>query len=249
MWLTKRTSLKAAIAITTAILVGPWRRAQGGHCYDEPDDPNSWEDHDCPDPSEWRPTWQRPTQVPLPRRYLRSVPTLAPEPTPTPTPRPAAGAKWLPLAGWWQHITRIDALDGIRTDAFFLEATERSGYGRGYPRLLLMCLGGSLTKAVIIDWKAWIGYDNNEVVPVAHRISDEYIAHMRWVSLSDNVTLLDPSYVESFLEDLGARRANHKLVARVRRFDDQSITATWNFAGARVAVAELTDTCNSRYRS
>ena len=164
-------------------------------------------------------------------------------PPPTPTPQPTATPT--PVVGKWRYSSRTDSLTGKQRHSAMLVATSRTGYGDETPFLYLRCTVGGPQWESYIAWREFIGGDSPSV---SYRLGTAPVVALRWTKSTDSTaTFLPRGRVLGFaqtLSDHGAT-ANRRLVVRVWRYDDQTITAAWDIGGAVAAVQHLTTRCVS----
>lgn len=162
-------------------------------------------------------------------------------PPPTPTPQPTATPT--PVVGKWRYNWWTDSLTGQKRENARLVATSRTGYGDEVPTLYVRCDVGNPQWEVYIAWNEFIGGDSPAV---SYRVATEPVVAARWTASTDNeATFLPRGRVRPFLDVLGRLDAagTTRFVVRVWRYDDQTITALWDIAGAQVAVQRLTARC------
>ena len=162
-------------------------------------------------------------------------------PPPTPTPQPTATPT--PVVGKWRYSSRTDSLTGKQRHSAMLVATSRTGYGDETPFLYLRCTVGGPQWESYIAWREFIGGDD---AAVSYRLGTAPVVALRWSGSTDNTaTFLSHGRVRGFTQSLGEHdtTGDTRLVVRVWRYDDQTITADWNVAGAAMAVQHLTDRC------
>ena len=124
-----------------------------------------------------------------------------------------------------------------------LTATSRSGYGEETPDLILRCTAGGPNWEAYIRWDEFIGGDT---AAVSYRLGTAPVVALRWAGSTDNLaTFLPRGRVPGFTQSLGEQGAttNRRLVVRVWRYDDQTITAAWDVGGTAAAVSYLATRC------
>ena len=162
-------------------------------------------------------------------------------PPPTPTPLPTATPT--PVVGKWLYRSWADELSGKKFEAVYLIATSRSGYGDESPVLWLRCVVGTPTREVFIAWRSFV---DNDPVQVAYRLAGGDLVQVQWSnSTSGDSTFMPANRRARFVQVLAspATGANPRFIARVWRYDDQTITAGWDMAGVQTAVQRLTERC------
>ena len=170
---------------------------------------------------------------------------VSPRPTPTPvaSPTPAATPTPRPVVGKWRYDWWSDSLTGKKFEHARLVATSRTGYGDELPTLYLRCIVGNPQWDVYIAWREFIGGDT---AAVSYRFADDPVVALRWGGSTNNEsTFLPNRHMGGFhqaLRRLGVS-SPARLVVRVWRYDDQTITASWNVAGAPLAIQRLTERC------
>ena len=172
-------------------------------------------------------------------------PALAPANTPTPD-TPAAIPTVLSNTGRWEMIEQRDPITdrqfiglGLRSETY----VPRSGSRQAI--LLVRCdygVGGDPTWMLAINWDDYLGSDNRGVV---HRFGDAAPVRTLWNLAGDGSITTLPTWrngqqVRAFLTTL--QQAN-RLTARVDRYNDTTITATWDVRGLAVAVQPLLTKC------
>ena len=165
--------------------------------------------------------------------------------SPPPTPTPVPTATPTPVIGQWRYSSRVDSLTGKQRHFATLVATSRTGYGDETPFLYLRCTVGGPQWESYIAWREFIGGDD---AAVSYRIGTAPVVALRWNGSTDKLaTFLPRGRVHGFTQALGEHdtTGDTRLVVRVWRYDDQTITAAWNVAGAAMAVQHLTDRCVS----
>lgn len=180
--------------------------------------------------------------------YPTPVPTATPlPPTPTvplatPTPRPTSTP--VPVVGKWVYDRWIDTLTTERYELARLTAVSRTGYGDGTPTLYLRCkYGGRPEWEIFIAWDEFI---NDDPMPVAYRLAYGEVVQYNWHnSTSADASFLPPNRRASFMQTLADPETARypRFIARVWRYDDQTITAQWDVAGAATAIKRLTEDC------
>ncbi len=171
--------------------------------------------------------------------------TATPEPTATVTPEPTATAR--PATGKWRTLTDSDPLSDRKWVVSALASTTYTP-ARGNDRAILYirCTYGGRRVAEWESFIAWNAYlDNEGPVAVLYRFDDGTVESGRWA--------LSTSNESTFVPHNGQRPPNFpfvarlqestRFVARVTRYNDETITATWDVAGLTAALQPVYTTC------
>ena len=184
-----------------------------------------------------------PTATAIPPTATAVPPTATPVP-PTPTPRPTATTK--PETGAWKTHSGSDVMtDRQRVGIALRSTTYRPASGDKQAILFIRCQHGGKEAArweVFISWDAFLGRDDP---PVAQRFGAEEAFQTRWTISTDGTA--------TFVNTAGRRladvafltklRQDNRFAAQVVRYNDSTITATWDVTGLTAALQPLQEHC------
>ena len=154
--------------------------------------------------------------------------------TPTITPLSSVGA-------WKQDTAPADLLTGRELMDVVLESSDLVGV-----RLIVRCTYNSAVERengldVIISWSEDIG--SNYEPTVAVRFDEGAVQEGSWKLSTDSESTLAPD-VDSFISSM---ISSNRLVARVWRQDQSTITAQWGVDGFTEAVKPVEEKCGPSY--
>ena len=184
-----------------------------------------------------------PTATPLPPTATVPPPT-ATVPLPTATLEPTATAE--PDTGDWEAFTASDAMTDRQRVGIALRSTAyvpASGDRRAI--LFIRCNYGGKDPPrweAFISWDAFLGNDDPQVW---QRFGDEDPIPVRWgLSTSKQATFVNTEGRRladvAFLTKL---QQSDQFAARVVRYNDTTITATWDVTGLTAALQPLLEHC------
>ena len=184
-----------------------------------------------------------PTVTPLPPTPT-PVPPTATVPLPTATLEPTATAQ--PDTGAWEAFTSSDAMTDRQRVGIALRSTAyvpASGDRRAI--LFIRCNYGGKDSPrwdAYISWDAFLGNDDPQVW---QRFGDEDPIPVRWgLSTSKQATFVNTEGRRladvAFLTKL---QQSDRFAARVVRYNDSTVTATWDVIGLTVALQPLLKHC------
>ena len=148
-----------------------------------------------------------------------------------------------PVVSKWHYGSQTDSLTGQQRYAAGLPATSRTGYGDETPWLHFRCTVGEPQWESYISWREFIGGDE---VLVRYRLGSLPIVTRIWGRGADNsTTFLPRGRVHRFVQLLSyqSTSGHTRLVVRVWRHDEQTITATWDVTGLTAALQPLREHC------
>jgi type VI secretion system protein VasI len=147
--------------------------------------------------------------------------------TPVPTPTPNKGS--------WISTSFTDAINDTKTTIAILSARQgKSIFGEKF-ELILRCKNKQIE--IYIDWESFIGMDS---ALVTTRLDDKAATTTGW-SISTNYT--STFYPGRDAQYLQALMNANQLVARVTPYSENTVTATFDLTGIRVAGTEILIAC------
>ena len=184
-----------------------------------------------------------PTATAIPPTATTVPPTATPVP-PTPTPRPTATTE--PEMGAWKTHSGSDVMtDRQRVGIALRSMTYRPASGDKQAILFIRCQYGGKEAPrweVFISWDAFLGRDDPSV---AQRFGTEEAFLTRWTISTDGTA--------TFVNTAGRRladvafltklRRDNRFAAQVVRYNDSTITATWDVTGLTAALQPLQEHC------
>ncbi len=187
------------------------------------------------------------TPTPMPTNTPTITPTSTKTPTPTITPTPFVGA-------WEQFTNPPDPLTdrrhvGIRLTSFDLSSNYADATGEE-ARLYIRCTYGSSVDAqngleVFIAW-------DDELVSEQAALTDSYeptvdirfdAAEVQRDTWSLSTTRRSTFALTDYYSIIVELKSATTVAARVRRYDDTTITAQWNVAGFRDSMKPVEEKC------
>ena len=178
-------------------------------------------------------------------------PTATPAPTatavpPTATLEPTATA--IPPTGDWRTVTSNDPLADRQSISLGLVSTTYTpARGDDQAILFIRCSYGGQGAAEWTAFIAWQAYINNEEpVRVLYRFDAGAVESGQWSLSTDNTATFVPYTGGRPPNFLFVQRLQEstRFVARVARYNDQAITATWEVAGLTAALQVVYTQCH-----
>ena len=175
----------------------------------------------------------------------------SPEATSKATPLPFVGepsvvatptiAPLLSVGAWEQEIAPADLLTGRELVDVVLESSDSGGVS-----LIVRCAYNSAIErenglAVIINWDEELG--SNYEPTVAVRFDEGVVQEGSWELSTDSKATSAPD-VDAFISSM---ISSNRLVARVWRQDQSTITAQWGVDGFTEAVKPVEEKCGPIY--
>ena len=141
-----------------------------------------------------------------------------------------------PKAGAWYVSKNVDPLNDQTVHFAMLDSnTGRGRYG-GRVSLTVRCKD-NLTE-LYINWNSYLG---NDRAAVTHRVDKDEAVRSQWALSTDRKAAFFPGSPVPTLKRLVE---SSSFVANVTPYGESPVTATFDTAGADVALAELRKACN-----